>query len=165
MDTTYSRKKSYSDNRNRPLEFDVGAQEGEVESEYVGPYEVLQLVGKVVYELALPAELASAHSVFHVSMLKKFLGDPTSILLVDGMRVDEDLSYEEILVKIPDRQVKRLRNNEVAKVKKKMTSSSQENAETVSAATTTISDNRSTTTLASVKNPTEFSGVDFKRWQ
>ena len=38
---------------------------------YVGPYEILQCVGKVAYELALPVELASVNPIFHVSMLKK----------------------------------------------------------------------------------------------
>ena len=69
------------------------------------------------YELALPVELASVHLVFHVSMLKKFLRDPTSILPIEGLGVGEDLSYEEVFVEIFDRQVKRLRNKEIATVK------------------------------------------------
>ena len=43
---------------------------------YVGPCEILQSVGKVAYVLRLPSELSSVHTVFHVSMLKKFIGDP-----------------------------------------------------------------------------------------
>ena len=66
------------------------------------------------YELAFPIEIASFHPVFHVSMLKKCRGDPMSILLVEGLGIDENLSYEEVLVKILDRLVKRLRNNEIA---------------------------------------------------
>ena len=54
---------------------------------YVGPYGILHCVGEVAYELALPAELASVHPVFHVSMLKKCLGDPSSILQVEGLGV------------------------------------------------------------------------------
>ncbi|XP_069151813.1 uncharacterized protein [Solanum lycopersicum] len=48
---------------------------------------------------------------------EKFLGDPTSILPVDGLGVDEDLSNEEVLVDILDRQNKRLTNKEIATVK------------------------------------------------
>lgn len=51
-------------------------------SRYVGPYEVLQWVEKVAYELKLPSELASIHSVFHISMLKKCICDIVSILLI-----------------------------------------------------------------------------------
>ena len=43
---------------------------------YVGPYEILKRVVKVAYELKLPNDLAPVHSVFHVSMLKKCIGDP-----------------------------------------------------------------------------------------
>ncbi|XP_069150862.1 uncharacterized protein [Solanum lycopersicum] len=81
-------------------------RKGKLNPRYVGPYEILQRVGEVAYELALPAELASVHPVFHVSMLKKCLGDPASILHVEGLGVGEDLSYEEIPVEILDRQYK-----------------------------------------------------------
>ena len=37
---------------------------------YVVPYEVLQRVGKVAYELTLPSDLAPVHLVCHVFMLK-----------------------------------------------------------------------------------------------
>ena len=75
-------------------------RKGKLSPMYVGPYEILQRVGEVAYELALPADLASVHPVFHVSMLKKCLGDPASILLVAGLVVGEDLSYEELPVEI-----------------------------------------------------------------
>ena len=92
-------------------------RKGKLSPRYVGPYEILQCAGEVANELALPAELDSFHPVFHVSMLKKFLGDPTSILRVKGLGVEENLSYEEVPVEILDRQVKRLRNKKVATVK------------------------------------------------
>ena len=46
-----------------------------------------------------------------------------------------------------------------------MTNSSQTNAGTVSAATTTVAHNRSNAALAPAENPAKFSGVDFKSWQ
>ncbi|XP_069149266.1 uncharacterized protein [Solanum lycopersicum] len=84
---------------------------------YVGPYEILQHVGEVAYELALTAELASVHPVFHVSMLKKCLGDPASILPIEGLGVHEDLAYEEVTVETLKRHIKQLMNKEVATVK------------------------------------------------
>ncbi|KAK4729692.1 hypothetical protein R3W88_022680 [Solanum pinnatisectum] len=71
----------------------------------------------VAYELELPNELASVHPVFHVSMLKKCVGDPTSIVPLEGLGAKENLSYEEVPMKILDRQVKKLRTKEVASVK------------------------------------------------
>ncbi|KAK4735466.1 hypothetical protein R3W88_009727 [Solanum pinnatisectum] len=46
-----------------------------------------------------------------------------------------------------------------------MTNSSQVNAGTASAATTSVAHNRSTAALAPAKKPAKFSGVDFKKWQ
>ncbi|KAK4726751.1 hypothetical protein R3W88_031668 [Solanum pinnatisectum] len=83
----------------------------------MGPYQILKHIGKVAYQLDLPNELAPVHPVFHVSMLKKCIGDPVSIISLEGLGVDESLSYEEVPVEILDRQVKRLRNKEIAFVK------------------------------------------------
>ncbi|KAK4721211.1 hypothetical protein R3W88_011444 [Solanum pinnatisectum] len=92
-------------------------KKGKLSPWFVGPYQVLKCIGKVAYELDLPNELAPVHPVFHVSMLKKCIGDPVSIFPLKGLGVDENLSYEEVLVEILDRQVKRLRNKEVASIK------------------------------------------------
>ena len=76
---------------------------------YVFPYEILQRVSKVAYELKLPAEFASLHPFFHVSIIKKCIGDPESILLIEGLGVKDNQSYEEVSVHILDRKVERLR--------------------------------------------------------
>ena len=90
---------------------------GKLSPHYVGPYEILQRIAKVAYELKLPSELASVHPVFHVSMLKKCICDPVSILPIEGLGVEDNLSYEEVLVQILYRKVKKLRNKEVVSVK------------------------------------------------
>ena len=36
---------------------------------YIGPFEILERKGIVVYQLALPPSLSGVHKVFHVSML------------------------------------------------------------------------------------------------
>ena len=92
-------------------------KKGKLNPQFISPYQILRPVGKVDYELEFPNELAPVHPVFHVSMLKKCIGDPVSIIPFEGLGVAESLSYEEIPVEILDRQVKRLRNKEVASVK------------------------------------------------
>ena len=65
----------------------------------------------------MPAKLAAVHSVFHISLLKKCVGDPTSIVPLESVAVKDSLSYEDVPVDILDLHVKRLRNKEVASVK------------------------------------------------
>lgn len=50
-------------------------------------------------------------------MLRKYLPDPSHMLQPQSIRVDKDLSYEEEPIAFVDRQVKKLRNKEVASVK------------------------------------------------
>ena len=57
------------------------------------------------------------HPVLHVSMLKKCIRDPVSILPLERLGVKEDISYEEVPFEILDRQFKKLRNKKVASVK------------------------------------------------
>ncbi|KAK4716447.1 hypothetical protein R3W88_014785 [Solanum pinnatisectum] len=77
----------------------------------------MKRTAKVAYEMDLPNELAWVHPVFHVSMLKMCIGDPVSILPLEDLGVDENLSYEEVPIEILDWQVRKLRNKEVASVK------------------------------------------------
>ncbi|WMV37890.1 hypothetical protein MTR67_031275 [Solanum verrucosum] len=93
------------------------SKKGKLSPRYVAPYQILKCIGKGACELDLPNELAPVHPVFHVSMLKKYIGDPLSIIPLEGLGVDESLSYEEVPVEILDRKVKKLRNKEVASVK------------------------------------------------
>ena len=46
----------------------------------MGPYEIVERIGEVAYWLRLPPELARIHYVFHVSMLRKYIADPSHVL-------------------------------------------------------------------------------------
>src|SRR5687767_7918490 len=131
--TAQDRQRSYQDNRRRDLEFEVGdlvylkvspmkgvmrfGKKGKLSPMYVGPYKILKKVGSVAYEVELPSELAKVHPVFHVSMLRKFIGDIDSIVPSKDVLIEDNMTYEEVPVEILDRQVKKLRNKEVASVK------------------------------------------------
>ena len=83
-----SRQKSYADKRRRPLEFETRTHvwlkvsptrrvkrfgiKGKLSPRYIGPFEILEKVGKVAYRLALPPTMEGVHPVFHVSQLRQF---------------------------------------------------------------------------------------------
>ena len=46
----------------------------------MGPYEIVEIIGEASYWLRLPPELAIIHDVFHVSMLRKYITDPSHVL-------------------------------------------------------------------------------------
>ncbi|XP_055803377.1 uncharacterized protein LOC129872408 [Solanum dulcamara] len=128
-----SRQKAYADNRCRPLEFQVDdwvflkvlpmkgvmrfGRKGKLSPRYIRPYQIVRKLGKVAYELDLPADLDAVHPVFHVSMLRKFIGDPSRVFPVQDIQVTKELSCEEQPVAILDHQVRRLRTKDVASVK------------------------------------------------
>ncbi|WMV55178.1 hypothetical protein MTR67_048563 [Solanum verrucosum] len=92
-------------------------KKGKLSPRYIGPYRIAKRIGNVAYELELPQELAAVNPVFHISMLKKCIGDPSLILPTESIRINDRLSYEEIPIKILDRQVHKLRTKDVASVK------------------------------------------------
>ncbi|WMV37910.1 hypothetical protein MTR67_031295 [Solanum verrucosum] len=92
-------------------------KKGKLSPRYLGPYQILKRVGKVAYVLELSADLAAVHPIFHISLLKKFVGDPASLVPLKTVAVKDSLSFEDVPVEILDRQVRRLRNKEVDSVK------------------------------------------------
>ncbi|WMV58778.1 hypothetical protein MTR67_052163 [Solanum verrucosum] len=92
-------------------------KKGKLSSRYIGPYIISKRIGNVAYELELPQELSAIHLVFHISMLKKCMGDPSLIIPIEDIGIKDRLSYEEIPIQILDYQVCKLRTKEVALVK------------------------------------------------
>ena len=106
-----SRQKSYADVRRRPLEFKVGdhvflkvipkrgvvwfGKRGKRSLRFIGPFEILERVGVVVYWLALPTSMPSVHEVFHVSMLRKYTSDPAHVVDWGQIEVDTDGTFEK----------------------------------------------------------------------
>ena len=72
---------------------------------FIGPYKILERRGEVAYKLELPEGLSGVHDVFHVSQLKKCHAEMADIPLNDkvpleAIQLDNNLTYEEKLVKI-----------------------------------------------------------------
>ena len=79
--------------------------EREVSTEIHWTLEILERIGLVTYQLALPPDISQVHPVFHVSMLRKYISSPSYVLQPHSVEVNEDLAYEEEPVAIVNFQV------------------------------------------------------------
>ncbi|GKB80149.1 putative reverse transcriptase domain-containing protein [Tanacetum coccineum] len=89
-------QKSYTDNRHKPLEFEVGDRV---------LLKILEMIGPVAYRLRLPEELSSVHDTFHVSNLKTCLADANLHVPLDEIKIDTTLRFVEEPVEIMDREL------------------------------------------------------------
>ncbi|XP_021990838.1 uncharacterized protein LOC110887567 [Helianthus annuus] len=94
-------------------------KKGKLSPRFIGPFTIIERVGKVAYRLDLLEELSRIHSTFHVSHLRKCLADETSYIHYDDIEVDDRLNYVVKPVAILDRKVKTLRNKKINQVKVK----------------------------------------------
>ena len=131
--TAQSRQKSYADARRRPLEFEVGdhvflkvipkrgvvrlGKREKLSPRFVGPFEILERVDTIVYQLALPPNMSGFHEVFHVSMLRKYTPDPAHMVDWRQIEVDTNGTFKEGPVFILDSRDQVLRRNTVRLVR------------------------------------------------
>ncbi|GKD97465.1 hypothetical protein Tco_1381362, partial [Tanacetum coccineum] len=92
------RQKSYTDNRRKPLEFEVGDRV----MLKVSPWKGVK---------------GGLHDTFHVSNLKKCLADASLHVPLGEIKVDKTLRFVEEPVEIMDREVKSLKSSKIALVK------------------------------------------------
>ena len=101
MLASQSRQKSYADPKRRDVTFQAGEQvflrvspmkgirrfgkKGKLSPRFIGPFQILEKVGQVAYWLALPLALSAVHDVFHISMLRKYVSDPTHVLSYEAL--------------------------------------------------------------------------------
>jgi hypothetical protein len=122
-------QKSYADVHRRDLTFAVGDHvylkvapmrgirrfnvRGKLAPRYIGPFKVLERKGEVAYRLGLPPNLSEVHDVFHVSQLKKCLRVPEEQAPLEGLDVQEDLTYTEHPMKILETSERVTRNKKI----------------------------------------------------
>ena len=53
---------------------------GKLSLMFIGPFEILEKVGQMAYHLVFPLDLSSVHPIFHVSMLRKYVHNPSHVI-------------------------------------------------------------------------------------
>ncbi|KAM2808876.1 hypothetical protein PS2_043707 [Malus domestica] len=133
LKTAYDRQKSLADKHATDRVYKVGdwvflklspwkgvvrfGKKGKLSPRYIGPYQIIERVGKVVYRLELPPELSKVHDVFHVSRLRHYIFDPSLVIPPQPLEINSNLTYDEEPVMILDWKDKVLRNKTMRLVK------------------------------------------------
>ncbi|KAI3725796.1 hypothetical protein L1987_65589 [Smallanthus sonchifolius] len=92
-------------------------KKGKLAPRYVGPFKILERIGKVAYKLELPPSLGNVHPTFHMSNLKKCLADENLHIPLDDVRIDETRHFVERPVEIMDRKIKQLKRCRIPIIK------------------------------------------------
>jgi hypothetical protein len=119
------RQKSYANQKRRHLEFQVGdhiylkvkarksslklGNFSKLAPRFCGPFDILARIRPVAYQLALSANL-KIHNVFHVSLLKNYIHDPTHIIDWNLVKVEPKGKFQVEPLRILDRREIALRN-------------------------------------------------------
>ncbi|GKC00075.1 putative reverse transcriptase domain-containing protein, partial [Tanacetum coccineum] len=127
------RQKSYADSARKMTEYEVGenvllkvspwkgvmhfGKKGKLAPRYVGPFEILERIGPVSYRLRLSEEFIGVYDTFHVSNLKKYLGNANLHVSLNEIKIDKTLRCVEESVEIIDREVKSLKRSRIPLVK------------------------------------------------
>ncbi len=124
-----SRQKSYTNQRHRPLVFQVGdyvylrvspmkgirpfGVKGKLAPRYVGPFQILEQCGPVAYRLDLPTDLSTVHDVFHVSQLRKCPQVPQQVVEVPAVQIGPNLTYQEYHIQVLDQKERSTRRQTI----------------------------------------------------
>jgi hypothetical protein len=88
-------------------------KDNKLSPKYYGPYKVLQKIGTMAYKLELPAS-SRVHPVFHVSCLKKVIGDKIPVQTIFP-ELDEEGKMILEPEAITDTRIHQLRNRSISK--------------------------------------------------
>ncbi|XP_035546851.1 uncharacterized protein LOC118348728 [Juglans regia] len=92
-------------------------KKGKLGPRYIRPFEILDRIGPLAYRVALPPVLAGVHNVFHISMLRKYVPDPTHIIDYEPLQIQEDMTYAREPVRILEKKEQVLQTQTIPLVK------------------------------------------------
>ncbi|XP_057993103.1 uncharacterized protein LOC131174074 [Hevea brasiliensis] len=118
---SFSRQKSYADPRWKDVEFVVDdyvflkvspikgvmrfGKKGKLASRYIRPFEITDRMRAVAYRLELLPNFSHVHLVFHISILRKYVPNPSHVLQPDTVELNENLTFKEQLATVVDYQM------------------------------------------------------------
>ena len=70
-------------------------QKGKLSPRYIEPFEIRNRVRDLAYRLRIPPELAAVHDVFHVSMLRRYVPDPSHVMEYEPLEIRTNATCDE----------------------------------------------------------------------
>ena len=127
------RKKSYADAKRLEGNYEAGdmvfvrvrpnkspfkfGKAAKLAPRFVGPFKIIERIGSVAYRLELPPHLGKMHDVFHISVLRHYISDPTHVLKMDDLQLSEDGAVRAEPQCILDQRTRKLRIRTMDQVK------------------------------------------------
>jgi hypothetical protein len=71
----------------------------------VGPFKIVEKKGLVASRLALPDYLRCMHDVFHVSVLRHYVSDPTHVIDMSSLQVSDEGALTAEPIRILDHRI------------------------------------------------------------
>jgi hypothetical protein len=85
------------------IKFGKGAK---LSPRFMGPFEIVERKGPVAYRLDLLDSLRRMHDVFHVSVLRHYISDPTHVIDMSSLQVSDEGAFMAEPVCILDHRVR-----------------------------------------------------------
>ncbi|XP_028055617.1 uncharacterized protein LOC114259786 [Camellia sinensis] len=80
-------------------------KKGKLSPRYIRPFQILERLGPVAYEITEPSMMEQMHNVFYMSMLRGYLRDPFHIIDYHQIALDNNMEYEARPIQIINRKV------------------------------------------------------------
>ncbi|XP_058776309.1 uncharacterized protein LOC131650622 [Vicia villosa] len=106
MKTSQSKQKIYHDKRRKDLEFEEGYHVFFRVTPVIG-------VGRALNSRKLTPRFIGPYQILE----KKYISDPSHVILIDDVQVRDKLTVEKLSVRIEDREMKNLRGKDISLVK------------------------------------------------
>ncbi|XP_058775705.1 uncharacterized protein LOC131649979 [Vicia villosa] len=84
---------------------------------FIGPYQIMQKICEVAYQIAFPPSLYNLYDVFYVSQLRRYISGPPHVIQVDDVQMRDNLIVAASPMQIEDSEVNQLRGKEIISVK------------------------------------------------
>jgi hypothetical protein len=84
---------------------------------FEGSFRVVEWKGIVAYRLALHDSLRRMHDIFHVSVLRHYVSDPTHVIDMSSLQVSDEGAFIVETIRILDHCIRQLQCRKIDQVK------------------------------------------------